>query len=87
MSSWESTICIFFGSGIAAGIASFLRARFSASDEGVAAGLKQGILAGGVAALLLVFLLGDFSATTQIAAVLGVLIGAVAGNRLEERFG
>ena len=87
MSSCQSTIWIFLGSGIAAGVASFLRARFSASDEGVAAGLKQGILAGGVAALLLVFLLDDFSAISQVGAVVGILIGAIAGNRLEERTG
>jgi len=87
MSPWQSTMCVFFGSGIAAGTASFLRARFSASDEGVAAGIRQGTLAGGIAALLMVFLLGDFSAITQIAAVAGILTGAVVGNRLEERTG
>jgi hypothetical protein len=87
MNTWQSTICIFLGSGIAAGTASFLRARFSASDEGVAAGLKQGTLAGGVVALLLVFLLGDFSTISQVGAVIGILIGAIAGNRLEERTG
>jgi hypothetical protein len=87
MSSWQSTICILLGSGFVAGIASFLRARFVASDEGVAAGLKQGILAGGIAALLLVFLFGDFSAISQVGAVIGILIGAIAGNRLEERTG
>ena len=87
MGSWQSTIFIFLGSGIAAGSASFLRARFLASDEGVAAGIKQGILAGGVAALLLVFLLGDFYTISQVAAVAGILIGAIAGNRLEEHTG
>ena len=87
MGSWQSTIFIFLGSGFAAGTASFLRARFSASDEGVAAGIKQGTLAGGAAALLLVFLFGDFSTTSQVGAVVGILIGAIAGNRLEERTG
>ena len=87
MSSWQSCLCIFAGSGLAAGIASFLRARFSVSDEGVAAGIRLGTLVGGAVALLLVFLLGDFTTLSQIGAVAGILIGAVAGNRLEERTG